>query len=83
MDYAHQRPSFLPGLSDEWAVIYGKLTDADGENGETDTWLDFALNCNYLPKEDFDRLTQMNKEVGAMLGSMIKNPGPFIQKSDL
>jgi four helix bundle protein len=23
-----------------------KLTDADGENSETSTWLDFALACN-------------------------------------
>lgn len=27
-----------------------KLTDADGENSETNMWLDFALACNYLDK---------------------------------
>ncbi|SFZ89217.1 four helix bundle protein [Flaviramulus basaltis] len=25
-----------------------KLTDADGENLETNTWLDFALGCKYI-----------------------------------
>ena len=25
-----------------------KLTDADGENSETNTWLDFALGCKYI-----------------------------------
>ncbi len=25
-----------------------KLTDADGENSETSTWLDFALACEYI-----------------------------------
>ena len=25
-----------------------KLTDADGENSETNTWLDFALACYYI-----------------------------------
>ena len=26
-----------------------QLTDSDGENGETETWLDFARDCGYLP----------------------------------
>ncbi len=29
-----------------------KLTDADGENSETNTWLDFAHACNYIKKEE-------------------------------
>ncbi len=28
-----------------------KLTDADGENSETSTWLDFAFECKYLSKK--------------------------------
>jgi four helix bundle protein len=28
-----------------------KLTDSDGENSETSTWLDFALECEYITKE--------------------------------
>ena len=27
------------------AHFVSKLTDADGENGETETWLDFASDC--------------------------------------
>ena len=32
------------------AHFVSKLTDADGENGETETWLDFASDCEYLSK---------------------------------
>jgi hypothetical protein len=31
-------------LSKFWPA---ELTDADGENSETDTWLDFARDCGY------------------------------------
>jgi four helix bundle protein len=30
------------------AYFISKLTDADGENSETGTWLDFAKDCGYL-----------------------------------
>ncbi|MCF8095927.1 MAG: four helix bundle protein, partial [Desulfobacteraceae bacterium] len=34
------------------AHFISKLTDADAENSETDTWLDFARDCNYISDED-------------------------------
>ena len=51
------------------AHFVSKLTDADGENSETDTWLDFAMRCGYLSPEDHGRLTNQCREVGAMLGA--------------
>jgi four helix bundle protein len=63
------------------AHFVSKLTDADGENGETDTWLDFAMHCGYLSPEDHGRLTNQCREVGAMLGAMIKDPSSFLIKS--
>lgn len=30
-----------------------KLTDADGENSETNVWLDYAFACEYLKKGRF------------------------------
>jgi four helix bundle protein len=62
------------------AHFISKLTDADGENSETDTWLDFAKDCKYISDEDHHRLTHECKEVGAMLGSMLNNPIPFLIK---
>jgi four helix bundle protein len=55
-----------------------KLTDADGENSETETWLDFARDCGYLSEDDHRRLSTDSREVGQMLGSMLMNPSPFI-----
>ncbi len=63
------------------AHFVSKLTDADGENGETETWLDFACDCEYLSKSDHAMLTEKCREVGAMLGSMINAPTSFILKS--
>jgi four helix bundle protein len=57
-----------------------KLTDADGENGETETWLDFAHDCRDLSKDDHAVFVEKCREIGAMLGSMINNPTPFILK---
>ena len=62
------------------AHFISKLTDADGENAETDTWLDYALDCKYLPAPDHERLTEENRAVGAMLGTMLNNPLPFLTK---
>ncbi len=55
-----------------------KLTDCDGENAETDTWLDFAKDCGYLDKVDHARLIDKCSSVGKMLGSMLINPEPFL-----
>ena len=57
-----------------------KVTDCDGENSETDTWLDFAKDCGYLKENDHPRLKEKCNEIGKMLGSMLKNPHPFILK---
>jgi four helix bundle protein len=39
------------------AHFVSKLTDADGEHGETETWLDFA-SCEYLSKSCHTILTE-------------------------
>jgi len=57
-----------------------KLTDCDGENSETDTWLNFARDCGYLKEEDYARLTERCRKVGKMLGSMLKDPSSFLIK---
>ncbi len=66
------------------AHFVSKLTDAAGENGETETWLDFACDCLYLSKAQHAILIRECGEVGAMLGSMVNAPTSFIVKpSDL
>ena len=62
------------------AHFINKLTDCDGENSETDSSLDFARDCNYMSQEEHKLLTELNAEIGKMLGKMINNPKSFILK---
>ena len=61
-------------------MLVNKLTDCDGEASETQVWIDFALDCGYMSKENHDRLTSGYEEVGRMLSSMMAHPGRFIPK---
>jgi four helix bundle protein len=60
------------------AHFLSKLTDCDGENSETDTSLDFALNCKYISRDEHQHSIQQCQEIGRMLGAMIRNPKPFL-----
>src|SRR3954465_14294431 len=41
------------------AHFVSKLTDADGENSETDTSLDYAKDCGYISSEEHQNLTAL------------------------
>jgi len=79
--------SVCSNLREAWAKrryeghFISKLTDADGENSETDTWLDFAKDCGYLSLNDHNHLSNECSAVGAMLGAMLNNPDPFFIRS--
>jgi len=76
--------STCANLREAWAKrryeanFVSKLTDCDGEKTETDTWLDFAKECGYLPLDTYARLLESCQNVGRMLGAMLKNPDPFV-----
>ncbi|HXZ44467.1 MAG TPA: four helix bundle protein [archaeon] len=78
--------SVCTNLREAWAMrkyeahFVSKLTDADGENSETDTWLDFCSDCGYLNELKHAELTTKCRKVGKMLGGMLSNPKPFILK---
>lgn len=59
------------------AHFVSKLTDADGENAETQHWLDTARSCDYLTSEQHLKLENTCRTIGRMLGSMLANPEPF------
>lgn len=59
-----------------------KLTDADGENSETSTWLDFALACEYISKEKHSEFSNQGKEIGKLINYMINNPEKFGVKTE-
>lgn len=54
-----------------------KISDCQGENSETLVWIDFSFNCNYITKESFTKLTELNAEVGKLLAYMLSNPEKF------
>jgi four helix bundle protein len=37
-------------------MFVSKLADSDGEVAETQSWLDFSLDCGYLKKETYESL---------------------------
>jgi four helix bundle protein len=60
------------------AHFVSKLTDADAENSETDTWIDFAADCGYLTRAESAELRTACERVGRMLGAMLKMSHSFI-----
>lgn len=54
-----------------------KLTNSDGENLETQSWLQFAKECKYIKEDKFDLLFQQTVEVAKLIHYMINNPGKF------
>ena len=50
-----------------------KLTDADAEAAETQCWLDFAVDCQYLDTEEYERLNQTYDEIIGGLVKMMAN----------
>jgi four helix bundle protein len=67
-------------ISESWqkrryvAHFVSKLTDADGEQAETQHWLDTSLACEYISRQEHERLFQKCKQIGRMLGKMMNEP---------
>ena len=69
-------------IAEAWAKrryekhFISKLTDLDGEQMETQHWLETALDCGYIDEKTRNQLVDKCLEVGRMLGGMM-------EKSDL
>jgi four helix bundle protein len=76
--------SICLNLREAWAKrryeahFLSKLTDCDGENGETESALDFATDCGYISPKEHQALTAMCAEIGRMLGGMMKKSDSFL-----
>jgi four helix bundle protein len=62
--------------------LYSKLTDSDGENSETQVWLEFALSCKYISVDIYQELISESIEVGKLVNYMILNPEKFGVKKE-
>jgi four helix bundle protein len=60
------------------AAFINKLSDAEAEAAETQTWLEFAFECEYVPAEVMKELKKTYDYVIGKLVKMIINPTPWI-----
>lgn len=73
-------------IAEAWAKrryekhFVSKLTDADGEQQETQHWIETALDCGYLSNEKGKELLERYESVGRMLNSMIDKASQFCSK---
>lgn len=63
------------------AYFVSKSSDADMENSETQTWLDFSLACKYLEEMKYRELVSQSEEVGKLLNHMVENPEKYVRQS--
>ena len=73
-------------IAEAWAKrlypkhFVSKLTDADGEQMETQHWLIEAGDCGYLDEKTSSRLFGLCDEIGRMLGSMMRKAESFASR---
>ena len=56
------------------AHFVSKLSDADTEAAETEVWLDFAMQCNYIEEADYHQLRDNYDHICRMLSKMMTTP---------
>jgi len=78
--------SITSNIAEAWSKrIYpksfvSKLSDSLGEEYETENWLDYSRDCNYINTETYSKLMENYAEIRKMLISMINNPEKFCKK---
>jgi len=75
--------SICTNLAEAWrkrryrAVFVNKLSDAEQEASETQTWLEFAWKCNYIDEVIFKKLDEKYEHIFAMLYNMDRKADTF------
>ena len=75
-------------IAEAWAkrrykkYFISKLTDADGEQQETQHWIETALDCGYITAIYSKDLLERYASVGRMLNSMINKADSFCSKNN-
>ncbi len=63
------------------AHFVSKLTDADGEQAESQNWIDTSLACGYRSERGHNSMLKKCSRIGQMLGSMMSKSEKFCQRS--
>jgi four helix bundle protein len=72
--------SVCANLTEAWrkrrypATFISKLSDSEAEAAETQTWLQFAVECEYIPADETRDLYAEYDNIIGMLVNMIKSP---------
>lgn len=76
--------SVCANLAEAWrkrryqSAFVAKLSDAEGEAAETQTWIEFAVKCEYLDRDTGRRLYLVYDEVLRMIVSMIASADRWV-----
>jgi len=76
--------SVCANLAEAWrkrryeAAFICKLNDSEAEAAETQTWLEFAVKCEYLSRENGNELLKTYDWILGKLVNMITNPYPWL-----
>lgn len=79
--------SVCTNLAEGWrkrrykAVFVNKLTDAEQEAAETQTWLEFGLACKYITQEIFTNLDEKYEHIFAQLITMERKADSFCKSN--
>ena len=72
--------SVAANISEAWrkrrysAAFVSKLSDAESEAAETQTWLEISLRCCYVSEEEADELDRRYEEILSQLVAMASQP---------
>jgi four helix bundle protein len=72
--------SVCANLAEGWrkrryeAAFISKLADAESEAAESQVWLEFAVKCGYMPREQAMTLFKTYDEIISIIVSMINQP---------
>ena len=73
-------------IAEAWAKrkyakhFVSKLTDADGEQLETQHWIETATDCSFISSDIASHLLEKYASIGKMLNSMINKAESFCNK---
>ena len=72
--------SVVANIAEAWrkrrypAAFVSKLSDAESEAAETQTWIEFARRCGYIKAERAENLTEEFERICGQLVVLIDNP---------
>lgn len=76
--------SVCANLAEAWrkrryeAAFVSKLNDAETEAGETQAWLEFAVKCGYLSRDNGRVLFRQYTEILKILAAISRNPAKWL-----